>query len=47
MAAGPTTRVADVVVPEIFTPYTQQLTEEKSRIIQSGSRTTSCSLVAV
>lgn len=36
MAAGPTTRVADVVVPEIFTPYTQQLTEEKSRIIQSG-----------
>lgn len=36
MAAGPTTRVADIVVPEIFTPYTQQLTEQKSRIIQSG-----------
>jgi hypothetical protein len=36
MAAGPTTRIADVVVPEIFTPYTQNLTEEKSRIIQSG-----------
>jgi hypothetical protein len=28
--------VADVVVPEIFTPYTQQLTEQKARIIQSG-----------
>lgn len=36
MAAGPTTRVADVVVPEIFTGYTQTLTEEKSRIVQSG-----------
>lgn len=36
MAAGPVTLVADVVVPEIFTPYIQQLTEEKTRIIQSG-----------
>ncbi len=36
MAAGPTTRVSDVIVPEIFTPYSQNLTEEKSRIIQSG-----------
>lgn len=36
MAIGPATRVADVVVPEIFTPYTQQLTEQKARIIQSG-----------
>jgi hypothetical protein len=36
MAAGPNTRVADIVVPEIFTPYTQQLTEQKARIIQSG-----------
>lgn len=34
--ANPATSVSDVVVPEIFTPYTQQLTEEKSRIIQSG-----------
>lgn len=34
MAAG-TTRIADVIVPEIFTPYTQQLTEQKSRLIQS------------
>jgi hypothetical protein len=36
MAAGPATRVSDVIVPEIFTAYAQNLTEEKSRIIQSG-----------
>lgn len=36
MAAGPTTRLSDVIVPEIFSPYAQNLTEEKSRIIQSG-----------
>ena len=36
MAAGPSTKVADVVTPQIFTPYVQQLTEEKSRLIQSG-----------
>ncbi len=36
MAAGPLTQVSDVVVPEIFTPYVQQLTEEKARIITSG-----------
>jgi hypothetical protein len=36
MAAGPMTRVSDVIVPEVFTPYTQQLTEEKSRLVQSG-----------
>lgn len=36
MATGPITQVADVVVPEIFTPYVQQLTEEKARLIQSG-----------
>lgn len=36
MAAGPITQIADVVVPEIFTPYVQQLTEEKVRLIQSG-----------
>lgn len=35
-AAGPIVQIADVVVPEIFTPYVQQLTEEKSRIISSG-----------
>lgn len=36
MAAGPLTKVSDVVVPEIFTPYIQQLTETKTRIIQAG-----------
>lgn len=30
------TLVSDVVVPEVFTPYTQQITEEKARLIQSG-----------
>lgn len=37
MATGPITQLADVIVPEIFVPYVQQLTEEKSRIIQSGA----------
>ncbi len=36
MAAGPITQISDVVTPEIFTPYVQQLTEEKSRLVQSG-----------
>lgn len=35
MAAG-VTKIADVIVPEIFTPYAQNITEEKSRLIQSG-----------
>jgi hypothetical protein len=36
MAAGPTTRVGDIIVPALFTPYAQNLTTEKSRLIQSG-----------
>lgn len=36
MSSG-TTAVADVIVPQIFTAYTQQLTEEKSRLIASGA----------
>lgn len=36
MASG-VTRISDVVVPEIFTPYVQQMTEEKSRLISSGA----------
>lgn len=36
MATG-VTRISDVVVPEIFTPYTQQMTQEKSRLIRSGA----------
>jgi hypothetical protein len=35
MAAG-TVQLADVIVPEIFTPYVQQYTQEKSRLIRSG-----------
>lgn len=30
------TRISDVVVPEIFTPYKQQVTEELSALVQSG-----------
>ena len=37
MAAGPLTQVSDIIVPEIFTPYVQQLTEEKARLVQSGA----------
>ena len=36
MAAGPATRISDIIVPEIFTGYAQVLTEEKSRLVQSG-----------
>lgn len=36
MAAG-VTQIADVVVPQIFSRYTQQLTEKKSRLISSGA----------
>lgn len=36
MASG-VTRLSDVVTPEIFTPYSQQLTQEKSRLIRSGA----------
>jgi len=46
MAAG-TTEVADIVVPEIFNPYTQQITEEKSRIIASGAMVRDESLSAL
>ncbi len=37
MATGPSTQISDVVVPEIFTGYVQQLTEQKARLIQSGA----------
>lgn len=37
MATGPTTLISDVIVPEIFNPYVQQMTEEKSRLIASGA----------
>lgn len=37
MATGPITQISDVIVPEIFNPYVQQMTEEKSRLIASGA----------
>lgn len=43
MASG-VTRIADVVVPEIFSPYTQQLTQEKSRLVRSGALTADAAL---
>jgi len=36
MASGAGT-VADVIVPSVFSPYVQTLTEEKSRLISSGA----------
>lgn len=36
MASG-TVAVSDVVIPEVFAPYVQVLTEEKSRLINSGA----------
>jgi hypothetical protein len=38
MAAG-VVRLSDVIVPAIFTPYVQNLTQEKSRLIASGAIT--------
>ena len=37
MAAGPLTKVADVVTPEVYAEYIQQITEQKSRLVQSGA----------
>src|SRR5262245_2397126 len=31
------TQIVDVIVPRVFTPYVQQLTEEKTALIQSGA----------
>jgi hypothetical protein len=36
MAIG-ATRLADVIVPEIFDPYMQNISEEKTNIINSGA----------
>lgn len=36
MATG-VVRISDVIVPSIFTPYVQRITEEKSRLIRSGA----------
>lgn len=36
MATGPITQLSDIVEPTVFTPYIQQLTEQKARLVQSG-----------
>ena len=36
MAVG-VTQIADIIVPQIFTSYAQELTEQKARLIQSGA----------
>jgi hypothetical protein len=37
MATGPLTQISDLVIPEIFASYIQQLTEQKARVVQSGA----------
>lgn len=37
IGASGVTRLTDLVVPQIFTPYVQRLTKEKSRLVQSGA----------
>lgn len=51
LAAGPArahaagvTQIADVIVPAVFSPYVQQITQQKSRIIQSGVATVDATL---
>lgn len=46
MSAG-VTRLSDLIVPEIFTPYAQNLTKEKSRLIRSGAIVDSSELSAL
>ena len=46
MASG-VTQLADVIVPSVFSPYTQQLTEEKSRLIRSGAMVVDLSLIHI
>lgn len=42
--AGAITAISDVIVPDIFTPSVQNITEEKSRLVQSGALATSAML---
>lgn len=37
MATGPITKVSDIIVPAVFTPYVTRRTAEKSALIQSGA----------
>lgn len=40
------TAISDVIVPSVFTPYTQQLTQTKSNLIRSGAITVDAGLNA-
>lgn len=46
MATGPATRISDIVVPQIFHQYNQNLTTEKTAIIQSGAVVEDAALAA-
>ena len=35
--ASGVTRITDLIVPDVFSPYVQNLTQEKSRLVQSGA----------
>lgn len=41
------TRISDIIVPAIFTPYVSKLTSEKSRILRSGAVVQSARLTAL
>jgi hypothetical protein len=47
MATGPVTLISDVIVPARFTAYSQQITEQKSRLIQSGAMVTDAAMAAL
>jgi len=40
-------QIADVVVPEVFTPYAQQITEQRANLVQTGVITRDTSLDAL
>lgn len=40
-------KISDVIVPEVFTPYVQQKTEEKTRLIQAGVMSRDASMDAL
>jgi hypothetical protein len=45
--ASGTTRISDIIVPDVFSPYVQNLTEEKSRLVQSGAVVSDASLAVL
>lgn len=47
MPAGPSTTLSDLIEPEIFLPYTQNLTMEKTALFASGAVASDASLTAL